>query len=117
MLEIKLKEHNLYHLIEGEVRAIVDHIREHVGEGLTIGGVWCLLEDVLKRAVTIVDRIEGDGQDKKEIAILLVEDLYEAEIKPLNLPWVPDAVEGFVDKTIGEAIRPTMSWLFDREKA
>ncbi len=108
------REHNLYHLIATEVSKLSVHVREHLEEGLTIGGVWCLIEDTTSKLVKILERIKASGEDKKELVIQLVEQLYEEEIKPVDLPWVPNTIEDFVDETIGKAIRPTVSWLIDK---
>ena len=111
---MKAVDHPLYRLIEKEVLEIWRHVQDHLKEGLTLGGVWCLIEDTTGKLVGILARVEAEGEDKKEIVILLIEQLYEEQIKPIDLPWIPNTVEGFVDNTIGKAIRPTMSWLIDK---
>lgn len=114
MSDVNVRDHTLYHLVEEKVEELWAHARKHLAEGLTVGGVWCLIEDLVDKVVDVLNTVEGSGEDKKELVILFVEDFYRVEIVNIDLPWVPNAIEGFIDKTIGEAIRPTVSWLIDK---
>ena len=110
----KVRAHPLYDSIETAVLELWVDIREELEKGLTIAGVWRVVEETTVNVLGILADIEASNVDKKELTILLLEDLYENEIKPLDLPWIPNTIEDFVDQTIGQALRPVVSWLIDK---
>jgi len=113
-LNLSVSNQVLYEQIREQVFFVWQVAKSRLSDGVTISDIWGIVQVVAVSVIEIVEPIVASEDDKKMLLLDIVDEFYIREIKPLDLPWVPNAIEDFVDRTIGEAIRPTVSWLFDR---
>lgn len=76
-------------------------------EGIGILGE--VLHATAVAAGNLVDPVAG-----KEELIQAAESIYAEYVAPIDLAGVPNLIEPFVDKWLGEVIRPSISLLVDR---
>ncbi len=101
---------DFYELIKGEVTKLFAEAHQAMSGGLRMSELWTLIESTIESLVTIVEQLPASGAEKKEAVLELIDRFYDEEIRPLDMPLVPDAI---FDPMIGAAIRPLASLLID----
>ena len=101
---------DLYEMIKEKVTTLFAEARLAMSDGLRISEVWKVIESMVESLVTIVEELPTNGVEKKEAVLELIDQFYKKEIKPLDMPLLPDAI---FDPIIGAAIRPIAGPLID----
>ncbi len=105
---------DLYDVISDKFQELMASLREKVTDGLSLGEIWTLIEKTIKALVKIANVLEASGSQKKDLVLRLVQRVYDEVIRPIDLPWVPNTLEPWIDQLIGQAVYPAADWLIDQ---
>jgi hypothetical protein len=107
---------------------IVDAIREQILEIIEdakdamqpAAGAWDkvttaigLIRPTIERIVKIVETLDIAGVDKRTAALACVDSFYDTVIAPIDLPGIPNFLEGAVDSAGGVILHSVAGYLID----
>lgn len=104
---------DLYDSIKENIDQLIAEAKDKSADGMTAAEAWELFLDGKAAIVRLVERAGGTGAAKKEAAVKAAERFYAEVIAPIDLPSVPNVIEGVVDAAVGRMIRPIISATID----
>jgi hypothetical protein len=83
---------SLYNTVRAEFDALRKSIEDKLEDGkLSFGEVWAIVPEFLKAGIKITETLNVPGLDKKAVVMEALEELWNRDLKPLDLPG-PDAL-------------------------
>lgn len=104
----------LYETIKKEVDELLAEIAERAGDGIDIPDIWALMKEAVSGLVVIVEAVKATGLDKKKLVLELARAFYRTVVAPLDIPFVPNVIEPYVDEMVGWMIDQIVAY-YNRE--
>ena len=95
----------LYDTVKAEVEALIAKGKALVADGLQFRDVVPMMKKVYTSVVLIAETVEASNEDKKALAVQIVDEFYADVIRPIQL--LPDSADWFerlMDEMMGQAI-------------
>lgn len=103
-----------------QISEAVDKIRQKISEAFADGSisfreVLGLIGDMVREFVALVGTLgEMTPAEKKAAVLELVDEVYDKDIRPLNMDFVPDWIEeNYVDPLIGQIVHTAADRILD----
>ena len=91
-------------LIKQEMRTIIDSVKESFKDvqSVAVSEVWKILQLVTATVIQLIEKFGNDlaSPDKKQLAMELISDFYDAVFKLIDLPMLPSAIESLLHSYI-----------------
>lgn len=106
MSELKWKlEGDLWDLVKAEVLAYWASVQDKYADGkITLQEIWELVAEAIEALTRIFEGLNVDNATKRRMLLEAIDDMYVQVIAPLNISYVPDVFEPFVDRMIGRVV-------------
>ncbi len=91
-------------LVRAEIAKLIEASKESLGEVKTfaISEAWKILQLLTAAVIQVIENIATDlgGAEKKELAMGLINEFYDAIFERIDLPFLPSAVESVLHEYI-----------------
>ena len=91
-------------LVRAEIAKLIEASKESLGEVKTfaISEAWKILQLLTAAVIQVIENIATDlgGAEKKELAMGLINDFYDAIFERIDLPFLPSAIESVLHEYI-----------------
>jgi hypothetical protein len=123
-LEKKLKEKTmseLYETVKGQVDALIATYKGAISDNqLTLVEAWTLAQHGFTTFVTIAEKLNATGVEKKAVVMAAAEKLYDEVLAPIDIKAIPNFIEPTMDKMARpvylELISKAVDYLVNLEK-
>ena len=81
--------------VRTELNTVIQHYKDLSKDGFTIVEVWDLATSAVASIAHVIEMTSDstDAVDKKAVAMLAAEALYDNVIAPIDIPYIPNIVE------------------------
>lgn len=91
-------------LVRAEIAKLIEASKESLGEVKTfaISEAWKILQLLTAAVIQVIENIATDlgGAEKKELAMGLINEFYDAIFERIDLPFLPSAIESVLHEYI-----------------
>ena len=90
--------------VKTEIAKLISASKESLGEvkSFAISEAWKILQLLTATVIQVIENIATDlgGSEKKELALELINEFYDAIFDHIDLPFLPSAVESLIHEYI-----------------
>lgn len=105
---------SLYDTLADEFSRVIADAKAKAADGISLRDVTAIFLDVVGTFIRIAAQTKDvDGATKREAVVVACETFYREVIAPIDLPYIPNIIEGMIDRQIEAAIRPVVEGMID----